>query len=70
MRYNNRFFKTKEEAVAFQKQHGGAIYSNAPRSRSKTDYHVETMVAWDARHEVIDPNLMPWCVAWNESEDA
>ena len=68
MRYNNRFFKTKEEAVAFQKQHGGAIYSNAPRSRSKMDFHVEMMVALDARHEVVDPSKTPWCVAWNEKE--
>ena len=66
MRYNNRFFSTKDEAKAFQKKHGGAMYSSTPRSRTKKDFQVEMAVALDARAEVIDPDKTPYCVAWNE----
>lgn len=53
--YYNRFFKTLEEAKAFQRIHGGALYSNAPHSRTKQDYKAEMAVALDARQEVIRP---------------
>lgn len=64
--YNNKFFKTREEAVAFQRQHGGALYSNTPKSRTKKDYRAEMAVAFDARMELVNPNETPYCVAWNE----
>lgn len=66
MRYNNKFFATREEAKAFQKKHGGALYSYVPRSRTKRDFMVEIMIAYDARKEVIDKEKTPYCVAWNE----
>lgn len=64
--YNNKFFKTREEAKAFQKEHGGAIYSNTPKSKTKRSFRVEMTVAFDARNEFVNPNETPWCVAWNE----
>ena len=30
--YCNKFFKTEDEAKAFQKSHGGALYKNVKRS--------------------------------------
>lgn len=69
MRYNNRFFKTKEEALQFKKEHGyGALYSNLKGSRTRGSYMVETMVAYDARGERIIPAETPFCVAWNEKD--
>lgn len=64
--YNNKFFKTREEAKAFQKEHGGAMYSYTPRSKTKRDFQCEMAVAFDARMEVVDINKTPYCVAWNE----
>lgn len=68
-RYNNKFFRTRDEAFAFQKENGGAVYSNMPRSRTKGDFLAEVVVAYDARHEIVDVKETPWCVAWNETED-
>ena len=33
--YCNKFFKTEDEAKAFQKSHGGALYKNVKRSRTR-----------------------------------
>ena len=68
MRYNNRFFKTQEEAKAFQKEHGGRLLKFSPRSRMETrsDFAAEIMVAYDARGEIVDKDVTPFCVAWNE----
>ena len=66
MKYNNKFFATREEAKAFQKEHGGAIYSATPKSKTKRSFCTEMAVAFDARMEVVNPNETPWCVAWNE----
>lgn len=68
MRYNNKFFKMKEEAKEFQKKHGGALYSNTPRSKTKRSFRTEMAVAFDARMEVVDGNKTPYCVAWNEND--
>ena len=69
MRYNNKFFQTEEEAKAFRKENKrGAILHLTPRSRKETrrDFYAEIAVAWDARRGVVDPEVTPWCVAWNE----
>ena len=68
MRYNNRFFKTEEEAKAFKKEHGGHMIHVTPRSRLETrrDFAAEMAVAYDARGEVVDKLETPYCVAWNE----
>lgn len=68
MRYNNRFFATKEDAKKFQKEHCGALYANTPRSRTRLDFTTEMMVAWDARREAVDAEKTPYCVAWNERD--
>lgn len=70
MRYNNRFFETRDDAKAFQKEHGGVFLSMTPRSHSSTkmEFHAEMMVALDARGEHVDPEKTPYCVAWNERE--
>ena len=39
--YCNKFFKTEDEAKAFQKSHGGALYKNVKRSRTRESYRVE-----------------------------
>lgn len=64
--YNNKFFATRAEATAFQKEHGGAIYSVTPKSKTKRKFCAEMVVAFEARSEVVNPNETPWCVAWNE----
>jgi len=63
--YHNKFFKTLEDARAFQRIHGGALYSNVPHSRTKQDYKAEMAVALDARQEVVNPEDTPFVVAWN-----
>ena len=68
MKYNNKFFKTKEEAMSFKRAHGGVIYSYTPRSRTKQAYSIEVAVAYDARREMVSPKRTPYCVAWNEYE--
>lgn len=68
MKYNNKFFGTREEAKAFQKEHGGVIYSDTPRSKTKSSFQIEMMVARDARMEVVNAANTPWCVAWNEND--
>ena len=68
MRYNNKFFKTEEEAKAFQKKHGGALYKNTWGSRTKREFSVECAVAYDARGESINRVKTPYCVAWNERD--
>lgn len=65
MKYCNQFFKTKEEAKAFQKQHGyGALYSNEKGSRTKKAYATELRVRGSWNDEFI--NTYPFVVAWNE----
>ena len=66
MRYNNQFFHTREDAKAFQIEHGGALYSALPRSRTKREFQNEVAIALDARNEIVNAGETPWCVAWNE----
>ena len=43
--YCNKFFKTEDEAKAFQKSHGGALYKNVKRSHTRESYRVEAAMA-------------------------
>lgn len=43
--YCNKFFKTEEEAKAFKKSHGGALYKNIKGSHTRQAYRVEAMMA-------------------------
>ena len=62
--YRNKFFKTEEEAVAFQKVNGGALYRNVKYSHTKDDYMVEAKQIACLSDEFIDEH--PYCVAWNQ----
>jgi len=64
--YNNKFFERREDAVEFQKAHGGVLYSDTPRSKTKRQFHAEMTVAFDARREIVKSSETPYCVAWNE----
>lgn len=66
MLYAHKFFKTKENAKAFQRKHGGALYSNAPGSRTKRDYITEAAMAGMTEKQRED---RPFCVAWNIVDD-
>ena len=43
--YCNKFFRTEEEAKAFKKSHGGALYKNIKGSHTRQAYRVEAMMA-------------------------
>ena len=65
--YRFAFFETKEQARAFQKQNGGAIYSNTKGSRTKTDYAYQRMMMQEVNwlpDEFYDEH--PFVVAWNQ----
>lgn len=66
MLYAHKFFKTKEDAKAFQKKHGGALYSNAPGSRTKRDYLTEAAMAEMTEKQREE---RPFCVARNVVDD-
>ena len=66
MLYAHKFFKTKENAKAFQRKHGGALYSNAPGSRTKRDYLTEAAMAEMTEKQREE---RPFCVAWNIVDD-
>lgn len=66
MLYAHKFFKTKENAKAFQRKHGGALYSNAPGSRTKQDYLTEAAMAEMTEKQREE---RPFCVAWNVVDD-
>ena len=54
MKYRNKFFKIKEEAIAFQKEHGGALYSNAKYSKTKMKYMAEALGVAGLNRESIN----------------
>lgn len=61
--YMYHFFKTEQEARAFQKKQGlGALYKNTPKSRTKESYMIEAAMA-EKSNEFIAEH--PFVVAWN-----
>ena len=60
-----RFFATEEEAKTFQKEHGGVMYRNVPRSRTKQSYMTEL---WYGDEPAYWATEKPYCIAWNEIE--
>ena len=65
--YHQKFFATKQEAQAFQKKNGGALYSVKAKNRdTRTDYFVEAAMFFDATGKEINPKALPYCIAWNE----
>ena len=57
--YIAKWFVDKEEAKKFQKEHGGALYKNEPRSRTRND-HLTTALMMG-----FDPDKYPYSVNWN-----
>ena len=70
--YSNRFFETLNEAKAFQREHGGRLLkmSACARHETKMAFMAEMVVAWDARRERVRWTETPYCVTWNEREEA
>lgn len=68
-KYCNRFFATKEEAVAFKKAHGGALYSGVKGSRTKSAYRTELCMLNPSNYEQYATEY-PYVVAWNETVNA
>ena len=58
--YRGKAFKTEAEAKKFQKEHGGVLYKNVPRSRTKQDH----ILAAYMFH--FDPEEYRYSVNWNE----
>lgn len=64
--YCNKFFKTEDEAKAFQKSHGGALYKNVKRSHTRESYRVEAAMAVQGGWmHGTDLDAHPYCVTWN-----
>lgn len=58
----SRFFKTEQEARAFQKELGfGALYKNTKGSRTKREYFAEAIMA-DKMVDFVREH--PYVVAW------
>lgn len=65
--YKNQFFKTKEEAKAFQKERGyGALYSNVKGSRTKRDYATELAILCPADPLKFSQEY-PFVIAWTQT---
>lgn len=56
--YTCKWFKTEEEAIAYQKTHGGALYKNEKYSRTKKDHRVASIMF------EFDPEIYKYCLNW------
>lgn len=65
VKYCNKFFKTKEEALAFKKSHGGVMYSGLKGSRTKSSYRTELCILNPSNYDEYAEQY-PFVVAWNE----
>lgn len=57
--YYAKWFKDEAEAKKFQKKNGGVLYKNVPKSRTRKD-HILTSVMMD-----FDPEEFPYSVNWS-----
>ena len=64
--FKNQFFKTKEDAKKFQKEHGGAFYSNDKNSRTKKEYRTELAILCPPDSEQFSKDY-PFVIAWTET---
>ena len=62
LKYCHRFFRTREEAMRFQRENGGALYVK-PVKRTVSRYHDEAYMVGMTQE---DMKQLPFCVAWNE----
>ena len=65
VKYCNKFFKAKEEALAFKKSHGGVMYSGLKGSRTKSSYRTELCILNPSNYDEYAEQY-PFVVAWNE----
>lgn len=65
VKYCNKFFKTKEEALAFKKSHGGVMYSGLKGSRTKSSYRTELCILNPSNYDEYAAEY-PFVVAWNK----
>lgn len=56
--YMAKWFTNEEDAKKFQKEHGGTLYKNVPRSRTKRDHLVTAAMMG------FDPVKFPYSVNW------
>lgn len=56
--YYAKWFKEEEDAKRFQQEHGGSLYKNVPRSRTRQD-HLTTAAMMG-----FDPNEFRYSVNW------
>ena len=64
--YMSKFFKTLEDADAFKKQNGGALYklkARVKKGQGPNSYTIEAMMRGLTEEEMKD---FPYCVAWNQ----
>ena len=64
--YMSKFFKTLEDAEAFKKQNGGALYklkARVKKGQGPNSYQVEAHMRGMTKEEM---QKLPYCVAWNE----
>lgn len=59
MYYMAKWFTNEDEAKKFQKENGGVLYKNVPRSRTKRDHLVTAAMMG------FDPVEFPYSVNWN-----
>lgn len=59
--YYARWFKNEEDAKKFQKEHGGVLYKNVPKSRTKRDHlDTATMMGFDPEEFRYSVNWKRW----------
>lgn len=64
--YMSKFFPTLEEAEAFQKQNGGALYklkTKIKKGHGPNSYTIEAIMRGMTEEEM---QALPYCVAWNQ----
>lgn len=67
IRYCSKFFKSKQEALAFRRNEkggSGAFYSNASGSKTRSSYRVEADMRGLSEEERKE---YPYVIAWNET---
>lgn len=59
-------FKTKDEAVAFQKKHGGLLCYDKRTPKTNRPTGVGIDYGYAVHLGGLDPEKYPFCLQWNE----
>ena len=57
--YHCKWFKIEEDAIVFQKEHGGVLYKNVKHSRTREDHRIASYLFHFNAEE------FPYSVNWN-----